>query len=192
MQYVCVCALFVLSLFADGQPKQMDERLEDIRQPCPINSASFLSRLLFLWPDSFVWSGFRKPLEVKDLWELNPDVATTGIVPLFEHHYDRSKRSAAAKKSAKATHSVIPALFFSFGASFFMGAVLRLACDLLAMLPPQVMKAMINYVTKMRVNDALPDDEKVHEWQGYFYAGLIFGTAYTHIKASFENLKITA
>ena len=38
----------------------------------PEISASFLSRLLFAWFDPMAWKGYRHPLDVQDLWDLNP------------------------------------------------------------------------------------------------------------------------
>lgn len=58
---------------------------------------------------------------------------------------------------------------------FVMGAIMRLSCDLLMMVSPQIMKKMITHVTKMEFNDQLAHGDKVYEWQGYFYAVLMLG-----------------
>lgn len=61
-----------------------------LQNPCPEEGSSFLSRLLFAWFDSLAWTGFRKPLETKDLWAMNPEDCAPEIVPLFDKYWRRT------------------------------------------------------------------------------------------------------
>lgn len=56
---------------------------------CPEFDSSFLSKIFFTWYDKMAWKGFRKPLDKSDLWELNPQDVSTGIVPLFFGHWKK-------------------------------------------------------------------------------------------------------
>ncbi|XP_056384893.1 ATP-binding cassette sub-family C member 2-like [Hyla sarda] len=50
----------------------------------PELTASFLSRITFSWFDSIVVKGYRRPLVMEDLWELNKDDQTKDIYEDFE------------------------------------------------------------------------------------------------------------
>jgi len=49
--------------------------------------------MVFAWFDKMTWKGFRNPLEVKDLWDLNPEDSATEVVPVFEKHWNRTLKS---------------------------------------------------------------------------------------------------
>ena len=87
LQYSCICALFLLNMRADEKPKHVDKRVARQEHPSPKISASFASKLSFAWMERLFWKGYKKPLEVKDLWELSPDISLDEVVPRFEHYY---------------------------------------------------------------------------------------------------------
>ncbi|KAI2474349.1 ATP binding cassette (ABC) transporter subfamily C member, partial [Diabrotica virgifera virgifera] len=62
--------------------------------PSPEESASFLSRLLFAWFDPLAWKGFRKPLETKDLWDINVEDSSRELVPVFEKYWSQTLKKA--------------------------------------------------------------------------------------------------
>lgn len=66
-----------------------------IQKPCPEQSASFLSRLFFTWFDPLAWKGYRRPLEHKDLWEMNVEDTSKEIMPLFLKYWSKSVAKAA-------------------------------------------------------------------------------------------------
>lgn len=49
--------------------------------------------MVFAWFDKMTWKGFRNPLEVKDLWDLNPEDSAAEVVPVFENHWKRTLKS---------------------------------------------------------------------------------------------------
>ena len=87
LQYTCICALFLLNMRADEKPKHLDKRVARQENPSPKISASFASRLSFMWMERLFWKGYKNPLEVKDLWELSPDISLDEVVPRFERYY---------------------------------------------------------------------------------------------------------
>ncbi|KAL6447244.1 hypothetical protein ACFW04_001485 [Cataglyphis niger] len=61
-----------------------------VETPCPEQSSSFPSRILFAWFDSLAWKGFRKPLETSDLWSMNPEDMASEIVPKFDKYWNKN------------------------------------------------------------------------------------------------------
>ena len=166
IQYGCVCLLFILNLFADKKPKIYDDKYAKLKNPSPQITASFFSKLTYIWSDKLLWRGFRNPLEPKDLWDVDPKITSRGVVPIFDRHYESSV--ADAKKSGK-QHTIIPALFYTFGPMFFVGSALKIIQDILAMVSPQIMKLMIAYVESYAEGTGEHDSV----WKGYFYGAVL-------------------
>ncbi|KAJ8982896.1 hypothetical protein NQ317_004326 [Molorchus minor] len=142
--------------------------------------------MLFAWFDTMAWTGFRRPLEAKDLWDMNVEDSAKEVVPLFEKKLGKNvapifyssfpSQEAHFKSDAghvdfvnnkkKKEASVLPALLKSFGPMFIFGAILKLLQDVLTFVSPQILGFLITFVK-----------DKQFEWKGYFYAGLLFGTA---------------
>ena len=66
-----------------------------MQKPCPEQSASFLSKIFFAWFDPLAWKGFRKPLETKDLWSMNPEDTASEVVPVFDKHWEKTLRKSS-------------------------------------------------------------------------------------------------
>lgn len=66
-----------------------------LQRPCPEQSASFLSKLFFAWFDPLAWRGFRKPLETKDLWNMNPEDTSKEVVPKFDKYWEETLRKTS-------------------------------------------------------------------------------------------------
>ncbi|XP_060530036.1 multidrug resistance-associated protein 1-like isoform X5 [Cylas formicarius] len=181
-----ILLMLLLNCFADQPPKIT--KYPKTQKPCPEEGASFLSRLLFAWFDSMTWTGFRKPLEASDLWDMNQEDSAAEVVPLFEKHW---RKTLMKTRSAEPVHaraefksdsghidfvntgkkkeaSILPALFRSFGPIFVFGSCLKLVQDVLTFVSPQVLGFIITFVKN-----------PTHSWKGYFYAGLLFATATT-------------
>ncbi|KAG5890605.1 hypothetical protein JTB14_005118 [Gonioctena quinquepunctata] len=181
--YPLVILMFLLNCIADQGPRFT--KYPKVQNPCPEESASFLSRLLFAWFDTLAWKGFRKPLETKDLWEMNPEDSSRELVPIFEKHWQNSLKKAESvspvsqanyksdpnsvdfvTSTKKKQASVLPALLKCFGTMYMFGASLKLVQDLLTFVSPQVLGLLISFV---RVGTP--------EWKGYLYVALLFITA---------------
>ncbi|CAH1707315.1 unnamed protein product [Chironomus riparius] len=180
--------VLILNCFSDARPQQMKYEMGE--KPCPELSAGFPSKLLFHWFDSFIWRGFRRPLENDDLWQMNPEDTSAEVAPCFLKYWNQSvaknsqiapaptSQAASFKKSseginfsnvkAKKPSSILPALIKAFGATFMFGSCLKLFNDLLTFASPQILRLLIDYVS---------NDEET--WKGYLYAGLLFGVAST-------------
>ncbi|XP_025986920.1 multidrug resistance-associated protein 1 isoform X7 [Solenopsis invicta] len=180
--YPIVVILFVLNFLVDAEPKFSE--YPTVEMPCPEQSSSFPSRILFAWFDSLAWKGFRKPLETSDLWSMNPEDMATEIVPKFDKYWNKSLRKTDEVESAKASYrkasgqvdfnssrkkkiaSILPPICKAFGATFMFGAFLKLIQDIMTFISPEILKLLIDFID---------GDESM--WKGYLYAVLLLLTA---------------
>ncbi|KAJ3588064.1 hypothetical protein NHX12_011658, partial [Muraenolepis orangiensis] len=54
------------------------------QNPCPEAASSFLSKVSFWWITGLMATGYKRPLEEKDLWSLNPEDCSQMVVPHLE------------------------------------------------------------------------------------------------------------
>uniref|UniRef100_A0A182WGR0 ABC-type glutathione-S-conjugate transporter n=1 Tax=Anopheles minimus TaxID=112268 RepID=A0A182WGR0_9DIPT len=182
------CVMFLLNFFIDKPPRQSKYEITD--KDCPELSASFPSRIFFAWFDRLAWVGFRKPLEVEDLWHMKPEDSSKEISPAFLHHWNKTlektyqtretNNDVTFKKlgntasvdfrttKSKNIASILPALIKTFGGTFLLGSFLKLGQDLLTFASPQILKLIINFVSG--------DDPM---WKGLMYAITLFVVAGT-------------
>ena len=52
--------------------------------PCPMRKSSYLSQLLYFWAEPFVWQGYKNPLSLSDLWDLDSNLTSNELVPKFD------------------------------------------------------------------------------------------------------------
>ncbi|XP_055613859.1 multidrug resistance-associated protein 1-like isoform X4 [Uranotaenia lowii] len=182
--FVCSCIMLVLNFFADKPPQKT--KYEKTDKDCPELSATFPSRLVFGWFDRLAWTGFRKPLENDDLWNMKPEDASKEVAPLFLKYWNKTLEktyktrdmndvlsSASYKKvssrvdfktiKTKKIASILPALIKAFGPTFAFGSFLKLFQDLLTFASPQILRLIINFVS---------GEEPL--WRGIFYTILLF------------------
>lgn len=88
-----------LNFVADRPPTYCS--YESLDKPSPGLSASFPSKLFFGYFDKFAWTGYRKPLEMNDIWDLNPENTSSVLVPKFYKYWIRSVENARLKEEKK-------------------------------------------------------------------------------------------
>jgi hypothetical protein len=57
VQYSLVVFLFVANLFADAAPEDVDKGMDSTARPCPRQSASYFSKLIYAWAVPLMWTG---------------------------------------------------------------------------------------------------------------------------------------
>ncbi|XP_044271387.1 multidrug resistance-associated protein 1 isoform X5 [Tribolium madens] len=183
--YPVVLVMLFLNCFADRPPRRSE--YPKLKNPCPEENSSFLSRLLFSWFDPLAWRGFRRPLVDSDLWDMKPEDSASEVVPTFEKHWKRilqkcesnsptrqtrasykldSARVDIVNSSIKKQASILPALIKAFGPTFVFGALLKLIQDLLTFVSPHILDLLIQFVKNNE-----------EQWKGFLYAGALFVTA---------------
>ncbi|NXH94045.1 MRP2 protein, partial [Pachycephala philippinensis] len=81
--------LFFFSGFTDIAPET-----KEIGKKNPEVTASFLSSITFEWYSSMVFKGYRKPLEIEDVWELKDKDKTKALYTAFEKNMKTTMRKA--------------------------------------------------------------------------------------------------
>jgi len=64
------------------------------RKPSPHETATFLSRITWWWQSGQIWSGWRRPLEHDDLYDLNAEDKSSVVVPVFRKHWNQELKKA--------------------------------------------------------------------------------------------------
>ncbi|XP_061856985.1 ATP-binding cassette sub-family C member 2 [Colius striatus] len=93
--YICYglqLLLFLVSAFSDVAPEA-----REITRKNPEMTASFLSSITFEWYSSTVLKGYRKPLEIEDVWELKEKDKIQAIHSTFEKNMKTALRKAQAE-----------------------------------------------------------------------------------------------
>ncbi|KFW76415.1 Canalicular multispecific organic anion transporter 1, partial [Manacus vitellinus] len=94
--------IFLVSGFSDVAPET-----KEIRKKNPEVTASFLSSITFEWYSSVVFKGYRKPLEIEDVWELKDKDRTQALCTAFEKNMKTAIQKAQAeleKRKRKKRH----------------------------------------------------------------------------------------
>uniref|UniRef100_A0A3B3ZRN7 Uncharacterized protein n=1 Tax=Periophthalmus magnuspinnatus TaxID=409849 RepID=A0A3B3ZRN7_9GOBI len=65
--------------------------------PCPENTAGFLSTMTFWWFTSMAIKGYKNPLEAKDLWSLNQRDSSKNMVPKLLKEWDKELAKAKSQ-----------------------------------------------------------------------------------------------
>ncbi|KAK6487243.1 canalicular multispecific organic anion transporter 1 [Huso huso] len=86
----------IMSSFADVSQETREEAKKN-----PETSASFLSRITFNWFNSMVLNGYKRPLEVEDLWDLNESDKTQAIFSEFEKTMNWEVKKAWKKQNQR-------------------------------------------------------------------------------------------
>uniref|UniRef100_A0A8C5H691 Multidrug resistance-associated protein 1 n=1 Tax=Gouania willdenowi TaxID=441366 RepID=A0A8C5H691_GOUWI len=182
--YGLLLVSFILSCLTD-QPPLFSQMVKDpVRPLIPLTSAvrnGFLGFLSFLNITSMMITGYKRPLEEKDLWSLNPDDCSNRVVPQLVHRWnsecqkakrESKERQAVAEseillvKNSKKTidPSLLKALCLTFGPYFLISCFYKLIQDILMFAGPEILRLLIRFV----------NDSSAPTWQGYFYTVLLF------------------
>ena len=109
---------------------------------CPVEYATFFSRLTFGWMTPLMKYGYKEYLTQDDLWNLRKSDTTRSTFGVFE----QSWQIELEKKKP----SLWIAMFRSFGGPYFRGAVIKTGADCLAFVQPQLLRLLISFVDSYR------------------------------------------
>ncbi|KAJ1857156.1 hypothetical protein GGF49_002084 [Coemansia sp. RSA 1853] len=165
--------LFMLAALAtmalECQPKphglyQLPEDDEDDMEfQSPEERANVFSRWTFSWMTPLLEQGFRKPLQMADVWELSrqyrPDVVTAEF------------QSSWLAEQKRTNPSLFRATMRTYGAAWALAGFYKLVKDLVAFLNPILLSRLIGFVSTYHTPAAEPIEN------GYFYAISMFVVA---------------
>ncbi|XP_028333034.1 canalicular multispecific organic anion transporter 2 isoform X2 [Gouania willdenowi] len=106
--FVLVVCELILCCFNEKPPLFSDVVTDP--NPCPENTAGFLSQMTFWWFTSLAIKGYKMPLEAKDLWTLNHRDASKVNVPklLKEWEKEQSKVKSEQSQSSQVNYTKPP------------------------------------------------------------------------------------
>uniref|UniRef100_A0A3P9D7X5 Multidrug resistance-associated protein 1 n=1 Tax=Maylandia zebra TaxID=106582 RepID=A0A3P9D7X5_9CICH len=172
------------------------QALEQVSNPCPEPGASFLSRITFWWITRMMMTGYRRPLEEKDLWSLNAEDCSHRVVPQLVKRWNtqcqKFKRSEEKMlySSKRVPHSENPqrqaveeseililrprkknkepSLLWALCLTF--GPYFFISCIY------KLIQDILMFVGPeiLRLLIQFVNDSSAPSWQGYFYAALLF------------------
>ncbi|KIW82986.1 hypothetical protein Z517_02229 [Fonsecaea pedrosoi CBS 271.37] len=116
------------------------------RTVCREYNASFLSLLLFQWMNPLMITGYKRPIELNDIWLVNPDRSATTM---------RDKLSASFKRRVARgeRNPLMYALFDTFRGEFLLGAMCALFSALFQVFSPFTTRYLIQFATDAWVAD---------------------------------------
>ncbi|KTG05519.1 hypothetical protein cypCar_00014280 [Cyprinus carpio] len=178
-------AQLFLSCFADRAPSGKAA----LKNACPVQDASFLSKILFWWFSGLVFKGYRSPLQAEDLWSLREEDTSEKIISDLEEEWtaERTKlqqqenhlstsialgsrlpeQAQFLRKIQKEQSSgfcLLRTLARSFGPYFLNGTLCLMVHDAFMFSVPQVLSLLLGFMK----------DEDAPMWKGFFYASLMF------------------
>lgn len=83
-----VSLMVILNCFIDKPPK--NSTYPKSTNPNPELNASILNRVFYGFFDKYAWLGWRRPLTEKDIYDINPENASSELVPVFDKNFQES------------------------------------------------------------------------------------------------------
>uniref|UniRef100_A0A8K9XNF5 Multidrug resistance-associated protein 1 n=1 Tax=Oncorhynchus mykiss TaxID=8022 RepID=A0A8K9XNF5_ONCMY len=126
-----------------------------------------------------VITGYKRPLEQKDLWCLNSEDRSQRVVPQLTLYSPKKAPRGERKEGVPVEESEIlimktpqktrePSLFWAlcltFGPYFLISSLYKIIQDILMFVGPNILRLLIQFV----------NDSSAPSWQGYFYTALLF------------------
>lgn len=97
--FLLVSIQLINHCFADKIPNQSKFKVKLIKNP--EMNASFISRVIFAWFDPITWKGYKKPLTVNDLPDIDPQNVSNELWPVFNRIWKKYQTNAAKIKNKK-------------------------------------------------------------------------------------------
>ena len=113
----------------------------EVRTPSREQSANFFSRLTFQWISPLMSVGYQRPLEVNDVWSVNPKRGVDSMSELLVS-------SLKKRKDAKSNRPLTMALYDTFKREFIIGGACQLTASLCQVMSPFAMKYLIRFAAK--------------------------------------------
>ncbi|KAI4887699.1 hypothetical protein NFI96_025030 [Prochilodus magdalenae] len=179
-------AQLVLSCFADQRPDTLKPVY--VKNPCPVEDASFLSKMLFWWFSGLVVKGYQSPLKDEDLWSLREKDTSEKIIGDLEREWSTQCAKLQQQERCENVKAVgcriteqtqllqklrqeqisgfllLRTLARTFGPYFLSGTLCLIIHDAFMFSIPQVLSLLLGFVR----------DEDAPLWKGYLFAFTMF------------------
>ncbi|CAK7197677.1 ATP-binding cassette transporter yor1 [Sporothrix eucalyptigena] len=112
----------------------------DVRTVCPEDKANFFSKLIFHWQGPLMRTGYSRPLELNDIWLVNPKRA---VEPMTERVRESFKRRVARGDKYPLLWAMHEAYFFEF----WLGGFCQLSSSIFQVMSPFTLRFLIQFAT---------------------------------------------
>lgn len=116
------------------------EPIPETRRPSPEYNAGFFNSLFFSWMGPLMTTGYKRQLELNDIYEVNPD---RSVDPLTEKMRESYKRRVG--KGEK--YPLLWAMHETFFWEFWIGGMCQLAASVLQVMSPFTLRYLIQFAT---------------------------------------------
>ncbi|XP_070297735.1 multidrug resistance-associated protein 1-like [Salvelinus sp. IW2-2015] len=192
--YTLLLISLLLSALSD-QPPLFSEASKDAN-PCPEIGASFLSRISFWWITGLIVTGYKRPLEQKDLWCLNSEDRSQRVVPQLVRRWNNEclkvkrpeeKTLYSPKKAPRGERKegvpveeseilIMKTPQKTREPSLFWALCLTFGPYFLISALYKIIQDVLMFVGPniLRLLIQFVNDSSAPSWQGYFYTALLF------------------
>ena len=123
------------------------------------HGAGFFSLLTFQWMAPLMSTGYQRPLELNDIWLVNPDRAQDVLADRFRASFE--KRAARRDK-----YPLIWALHETFKKEFWFGGICNLSSSVLQVISPFTLRYLIQFATDAYIAQQRPGVPAPHIGKG--------------------------
>uniref|UniRef100_A0A672NTE1 ABC-type glutathione-S-conjugate transporter n=1 Tax=Sinocyclocheilus grahami TaxID=75366 RepID=A0A672NTE1_SINGR len=135
---------------------------------CPVQDASFLSKILFWWFSGLVFKGYRSPLQAEDLWSLREEDTSEKIISDLEEEWTAERTNATV--NLEPNHNGW--MWSATEESSQMLSCIRNQQISSYFIVPSFKPLSFSFYLSLLLG--FMKDEDAPLWKGYFYASLMF------------------
>ncbi|XP_040579194.1 LOW QUALITY PROTEIN: multidrug resistance-associated protein 1 [Lepeophtheirus salmonis] len=155
IQYPAVVILLFMGFWADGNSNYNKIGDNDLN-PSSLRMASFTSKLTFSWFDPFIYKAWKKSVTDDDLYEINDEFKSCGVLPSWDREMEKEIRRKHLKNKPI---NILWPLVRSFKSTLLASSALQFFYSVFQFGAPQLVDLIINFVS----------DPKEPIWKGYLY-----------------------
>ena len=126
--------------------------------PCPEDTASLLSRALFLWNDELIRKGYERPLQREDVWDINHSLTT---------ELSATELAATGVLEERTGRYLLRGLYRANLRDFWLSGLYRLGQELAQLVQPVLLADILRFL----------EDESVPLSRGLLSCVLLFAAA---------------
>ncbi|KAI8344113.1 multi drug resistance-associated protein MRP [Chlamydoabsidia padenii] len=149
VNYLLIILIFVLENIKRPMCQSISLDYDDSKLN-PEESSSIFNRLLFLWMSPMIQKGYKKPLTMEDLWNLQHEDQSRSLSEQFEKDWNRELK----RKSPSLARAVAK----TCGGKYALAGLLKLTKDLLQYTQPVLLKQLILWVGSYLTDHPQPAD----------------------------------
>lgn len=130
--FACSCVLFILAITTRRGNKTLLVEHEDGLTPAKDQFASILSEMSYSWLDPLIWQGYKRALNISDVWNLKPSYRASAVLVDF--------------RRATTTSKLAWRLFRYFDRTLLIQGIWTMLAGVFTFIPTLLMKFILEHV----------------------------------------------